>query len=80
MSFGGAGVGTAGALRLEFGVVDRNLFAPVHLQALGVAAQVDRITAAALSLAADRAVATLVRVGVGAVQAEGDSAAVAGPF
>ena len=42
--------------------------------------EVDRITATALGLAADRAIATLVRVRVGAGEAERHGAAMAGSF
>ncbi|CAI8848691.1 hypothetical protein EMIT051CA3_21010 [Pseudomonas chlororaphis] len=79
MPFGAAAPG-AFARFPEQRVVDRDVLAAADFQAGGIAAEVDRIPAAALGLAADRAVAALIRVGVGAVQAEVDSAAMAGTF
>ncbi len=61
-------------------MVGRNVFAALNLQALRIPREVDRITAAALGLAANRAVAALVGVGVLAGQAERDRAAMAGSF
>ena len=66
MPFGAAGVRPFIAFSLEACMVNRDVLATAHLEALGIAAEIDRITAAALSLAADRAVATLIRVGMGA--------------
>ncbi|MNN27163.1 hypothetical protein D3C81_1406900 [compost metagenome] len=68
------------AVFLEPRMVNRDVFASTNLEAGGIATEVDRIAATALGLAADRAVAALVRVGVGAVQTERHRAAMAGTF
>src|SRR5690349_20550293 len=78
MPLGAAAVGAFVAFFLEPRMVNRDVLAPAHLEAGGIATEVDRIAATALGLAADRAVATLVRVGVGAGQAERHRAAMAG--
>ena len=80
MPLGGAAVGAFIAFVLESCVINRDVLATAHLQAAGIATEVDRITATALGLAADRAVAALIRVGVGAGQTERHRAAMAGTF
>ncbi|MNR14305.1 hypothetical protein D3C85_1307750 [compost metagenome] len=80
MPLGRAAVGALVVLFLEPRMVNRDVFAPANLEAGGIATEVDRIAATALGLAADRAVAALVRVGVGAGQAERHCAAMAGTF
>ena len=70
MPFGTAAVGALVAFFLESCMVDRDVLAATHLETLRVAAQVDGKATAALGLAADLAIAALVRVGVGAGQAE----------
>ncbi|MNG08822.1 hypothetical protein D3C84_922070 [compost metagenome] len=80
MPFGAAAVGAIIAFVLEPRMIDRDVLATVNLQASGIASQVDRKTATALGLATDRAVAALIRVGVGTVEGERHRAAVAGSF
>ncbi|MNN84436.1 hypothetical protein D3C81_2015980 [compost metagenome] len=80
MPFGTAAVGTLFAFALEQGMVNSDVLAPANFEAVGITGNIDRKTATALGLAADRAVAALIRVGVGAVQAERDRAAMAGAF
>ena len=80
MPFGGAAVGAFFAWVFHLRVVDRDVLATLYLERRRVAAEVDRVTAAALGFAADRAVAALIRVGMGAGQTERDRAAVAGAF
>ena len=80
MPFGSAAVGAFVAVVLQPRVVDRDMLSTAHFQAGGIASDVNRITATALGFAADRAVAWLVRVGMGAGQAERNRAAVAGAF
>src|SRR5471030_603604 len=80
MPLGGTAVGALIAFVLEPRMVDRDVLAPVNLEAFGIATEVDRVTATALGLAADRAIAALVRVGVDAGQTERHRAAMAGTF
>ncbi|MCY1248494.1 hypothetical protein D9M72_619320 [compost metagenome] len=80
MPLGTAAVGALLAFALEQRMVDRDVLAPAHLEAMGVTGNIDRITATALGLAADRAVAALIGVGVGAGQVERHRAAMAGAF
>jgi hypothetical protein len=80
MPFGCAAMGTFVTFVLHLRVVDADVLAPLNLEAGRVATQVDRVTATALGLAADRAVAALIGIGMGAGQAEGDGAAVARAF
>ena len=56
------------------------LFAPRTFNVVGVAHDIDRVTAAAGGLAADRAIAAHVRLRRVRVDAERDGAAVTGPF
>jgi hypothetical protein len=80
MSLGTAAVRAFLAFAFEQRMVNRNILAPTYFQAVGITGNVDRITATALGLAANRAVAALIRVGVGAGQAERHRAAMAGTF
>src|SRR5690606_2042672 len=64
----------------DFCMVNRDVFAALDLHAIGIAADVGGITAAALRLAADRAIATLVGVGGIAVEFETYGATLAGAF
>nr|GFC59220.1 hypothetical protein [Tanacetum cinerariifolium] len=75
-----AGVNVMVVFVAHLRVVDRNAVFASDLETFRVATQVDRVAATALGLAADRAVATLIGVGMSARQAELDCAAMAGTF
>src|SRR5690606_11357720 len=64
----------------DLGVVDADVVLALYLQRFRIAADIDRITAAALRLAADRTVAALIGNGGGAVQRKLHSAAMTGAF
>ena len=78
VALAGAGVDALFAFALEAGVIDADVIGALDLEAVKVAAEVDRISAAALRFAADRAIAALVRVGRVAVEREADGAAFTG--
>jgi hypothetical protein len=80
MPFGAAAVGAFIPVILEPRMIDRDVLATAYLQAPRIAPQVYRKAASTLGLATDRAVAALIRVGVGAVEAERHRAAMAGSF
>src|SRR5215475_13697095 len=68
-----------------FMAVDRRIPYPkrafaFHFKSVGLAHNVDRVSAATRALAADRAIATLIRVRRVAVDAEADRAAATGAF
>src|ERR1700716_971674 len=67
-------------LAVDRRVPDADRTAALDLQRVGLAHDVDRITAAAGALAADRAIAALVGVGGVAVEREADRAAAARAF
>jgi hypothetical protein len=77
---GRAAARARGARLAQLGVVDRDVLAAGHAQGLGVPAEVDGVAAPARSLAADGAVAALVRKRVRRAQPEPDRPAVAGAF
>src|ERR1700751_3078629 len=65
--------------------VDRSIPYPervfaLHFESIGYAHDIDRVSGAAGTLAADRAIAPLIRVRRVAVDAEGDRAAATGAF
>jgi len=80
VALAGAGVDAFFTFALEPRVIYADVLGALDLEAMEVAAQVDGITAAALGLAADGAIAALVRVGRVAIERKANCAAMAGSF
>src|SRR5690606_15016838 len=80
MALGAAAAHATGAGLAQLGVIDRDMFAPAHLQTARIAGQIDRVAASALRLATDRAITALIRIGMGAGERERHCAAVTRTF
>jgi len=80
VALAGAGVDALFTFALEPRLIYADVLGALDLEATEVTAQVDGITAAALGLAADGAIAALVRVGRVAIERKANCAAMAGSF